>query len=48
MDYGIYTMNRAAEKMTAKMVSGFRHRLTLPVELNSRELEDMDAGRGID
>ena len=46
MDYGIYTMNRAAEKMTAKMVSGFRHRLTLPVELNSRELEDMGCRGG--
>ena len=46
MDYGIYTMNRAAEKMTAKMVSGFRRRLTLPVELNSRELEDIGCRGG--
>ena len=27
-------------------VSGFRHRLTLPVELNSRELEDMGCRGG--
>ena len=40
MDYGIYTMNREAEKMTARMASGFRFRFTLPVELNSRELEE--------
>ena len=47
MDYGIYTMNRAAETMTAKMVSGFRHRLTLPVELNEQKnLKTWDAGAG--
>ncbi|WP_366925867.1 U32 family peptidase [uncultured Clostridium sp.] len=40
MDYGIYTMNREAEKMTARMASGFRFHFTLPVELNSRELEE--------
>ena len=40
MDYGIYTMNREAEKMTVRMASGFRFRFTLPVELNSRELEE--------
>ena len=40
MDYGIYTMNREAAKMIARMASGFRFRFTLPVELNSRELEE--------
>lgn len=40
MDYGIYTMNREAGQMIAQMASGFRLRFTLPVELNSRELEE--------
>lgn len=40
MDYGLYTMNREAEKMIGQMAPGLRFGFTLPVELNSRELEE--------
>lgn len=40
MDYGVYTMNRRAEKFVAGMAPDRPLRFTLPVELNSRELEE--------
>lgn len=39
MDYGIYTMNHRAEDFVREMVPELSMRFTLPVELNSRELE---------
>lgn len=39
MDYGIYTMNRRAEDFVREMAPELPMRFTLPVELNSRELE---------
>lgn len=39
MDYGIYTMNHRAEDFVREMAPELPMRFTLPVELNSRELE---------
>ena len=39
MDYGIYTMNHRAENFVREMAPELPMRFTLPVELNSRELE---------
>jgi len=39
LDYGIYTMNRRAERFIREMLPEASVRFTLPVELNSRELE---------
>ena len=39
MDYGIYTMNYRAEDFVREMAPELPMRFTLPVELNSRELE---------
>lgn len=39
MDYGIYTMNQEAEAMIRELADQGDVRFTLPVELNSRELE---------
>ncbi len=39
MDYGIYTMNHLAESFVRDMIPDATMRFTLPVELNSRELE---------
>ena len=44
MDFGIYTMNRRAEYFVAGMAPGRPIRFTLPVELNSRELEERGCG----
>ena len=43
MDYGIYTMNQRAEVFVREMVPEIPMRFTLPVELNSRELEARDS-----
>lgn len=43
MDYGIYTMNHRAEDFVREMAPEFSMRFTLPVELNSRELEARDS-----
>lgn len=43
MDYGIYTMNQEAEAMIRKLAGQGDVRFTLPVELNSRELEQKGA-----
>lgn len=39
MDYNIYTMNQRAEEFVREMAPELPMRFTLPVELNSRELE---------
>lgn len=38
-DYGMYMMNNKAEEMMVDMIPGINSRFTLPVELNSKELE---------
>lgn len=43
MDYGIYTMNQRAEEFVREMAPEMTMRFTLPVELNSRELEARDS-----
>lgn len=43
MDYGIYTMNHRAEDFVREMAPELSMRFTLPVELNSRELEARDS-----
>ena len=43
MDYGIYTMNQRAEEFVREMAPEMEMRFTLPVELNSRELEARDS-----
>lgn len=48
MDYGIYTMNHMAEKFVRDMAPDIPMRFTLPLELNSRELEDRSAFFHID
>lgn len=40
-DYGIYAMNKKAESMIGSMATGRKLRFTLPVELNSKELEEI-------
>lgn len=41
VDYGLYTMNNEARRMIGSMLPGNPKRFTLPVELNSRELEEL-------
>lgn len=41
-DYGMYTMNNKADAMLESMIPGIHSRFTLPVELNSKELEELD------
>lgn len=43
MDYDIYTMNHRAEDFVREMAPELSMRFTLPVELNSRELEARDS-----
>lgn len=46
MDYNIYTMNRWAEAFVREMAPESPMRFTLPVELNSRELEERGCREG--
>lgn len=41
-DYGMYTMNNKADAMIEDMIPGIDSRFTLPAELNSKELEELD------